>query len=578
MNEPSVFDGPEITMPGQLIHRSATGTIYEHREIHNMYGLLMHMATFQGQQQAHPKRRPFVLTRSFFAGSQKYAAVWTGDNKASWAHLAATTPMLLALSVAGIPFVGADVGGFFGNPSTKLLVRWYQVAIFHPFLRAHAEFKTKRREPYLFGSEVTRQIREALALRYSLLPYLYTLFAEHATDGSLVMRPMWWEFPHDPNLRGSAWWMANDSPLITSSDVEPSPDSLDEMDVRATYNEDPSATERTETDDHDEIKGADELDELIAEVACKCYKCDDSLCYSPTCEKCGPKDASGCVTPADFGCYTTSESDCSCSSTEGQPPATDESVAEAEAEGFKDYNAEYYQGKVKDGEQDETQPQTGEQFMLGPNLLVHPVTTIEIHETRVYLPAPEPLAAACWFDLHTAAKLVTTPSSRVATVAVHPDRIPVFLRGGAVLPKRERLRRSTQATHTDPFTLIVAPDLANRSATGTLFLDDYDGYESGRSLTVRFFFDGKTLYGKAEKIGAAGVPQAALSMVERVIFYGQWSARSVVVHSERHARKTNHGIETFFDAATETLTVRQPRVSVGEDWSMELVRHAISEL
>ena len=98
--------------------------------------------------------------------------------------------MLLTLSVAGVPFVGADVGGFFGNPTPALLVRWYQAAVFHPFLRAHAEFKTKRREPYLFGDEVTRQVRVALRLRYSLLPYLYTLFADHARDGALVPLPL----------------------------------------------------------------------------------------------------------------------------------------------------------------------------------------------------------------------------------------------------------------------------------------------------------------------------------------------------------------------------------------------------
>ena len=84
---------------------------------------------------------------------------WLSPHQASWAHLAASTPMLLSLSVAGIPFVGADVGGFFGNPDPALLVRWYQAAAFHPFLRAHAEFKTKRREPYLFGVEVTRKAR-----------------------------------------------------------------------------------------------------------------------------------------------------------------------------------------------------------------------------------------------------------------------------------------------------------------------------------------------------------------------------------------------------------------------------------
>ena len=133
-------------MPMSLIHRDESGRQIEHRELHNLYGQLMHAATFAGQRAAYPQRRPFVLTRAFFAGSQRTAAVWTGDNKASWSHLASTTPMLLSLSLSGIPFVGADVGGFFGNPTTALLVRWYQAAVFHPFFRAHAEFKTKRRE------------------------------------------------------------------------------------------------------------------------------------------------------------------------------------------------------------------------------------------------------------------------------------------------------------------------------------------------------------------------------------------------------------------------------------------------
>ena len=86
MNEPSVFDGPEITMPPTLLHHDAEGRAYEHRELHNMYGLLMTIATQRGQRDAYPARRPFVLTRAFFSGSQRYAAVWTGDNKASWAH------------------------------------------------------------------------------------------------------------------------------------------------------------------------------------------------------------------------------------------------------------------------------------------------------------------------------------------------------------------------------------------------------------------------------------------------------------------------------------------------------------
>uniref|UniRef100_A0A915IZA1 Glucosidase II subunit alpha n=1 Tax=Romanomermis culicivorax TaxID=13658 RepID=A0A915IZA1_ROMCU len=125
MNEPSVFNGPEVTMHKDCKHYGG----YEHREIHNMYGFYNHMATYKGLlKRTGGKKRPFILTRSFFLGSQRYGtSVWTGDNTADWSHLKIAFPMLLSLSVAGIPFVGADVGGFFKNPGEELLVRWYQI-------------------------------------------------------------------------------------------------------------------------------------------------------------------------------------------------------------------------------------------------------------------------------------------------------------------------------------------------------------------------------------------------------------------------------------------------------------------
>lgn len=144
-----------------------------------------------------PKRRPFILTRSFFAGSQRYAAVWTGDNAARWDHLEAATPMLLQLSMTGIHFCGADVGGFFGNPEPELLVRWYQAAAYTPFFRGHAHIDTKRREPWLFGEENTNRVRTAIRSRYAVLPYLYTLFHVAHTKGLPIMRPIWMEFPQD---------------------------------------------------------------------------------------------------------------------------------------------------------------------------------------------------------------------------------------------------------------------------------------------------------------------------------------------------------------------------------------------
>jgi len=193
MNEPSVFNGPEITMQKDLLHHSQT----EHRDVHNLYGYYMTMATFAGHKLMRPKRRPFILTRSFFAGSQRYAAVWTGDNAARWDHLEAATPMLLQLSMTGIHFCGADVGGFFGNPDPELLVRWYQAAAYTPFFRGHAHIDTKRREPWLFGDDNTNRVRAAIRSRYTVLPYLYTLFHETHTRGLPILRPLWMEFPTD---------------------------------------------------------------------------------------------------------------------------------------------------------------------------------------------------------------------------------------------------------------------------------------------------------------------------------------------------------------------------------------------
>lgn len=142
MNEPSVFNGPEVTMPKDCIHHGG----WEHRDVHNLYGFYQTVGTFTGlllrdnsinramsvqeaAQVAGPQaKRPFILTRSAYAGSQKYVAIWTGDNAAEWSHLAISIPMCLSLAISGMSFCGADVGGFFGNPDAELLTRWYQVS------------------------------------------------------------------------------------------------------------------------------------------------------------------------------------------------------------------------------------------------------------------------------------------------------------------------------------------------------------------------------------------------------------------------------------------------------------------
>ncbi|KAF3935329.1 Alpha-glucosidase [Dactylella cylindrospora] len=197
MNEPSVFNGPETTMPKDNLHFGN----WEHRDLHNINGMTFMNATHQALEARESvkgtTRRSFVLTRAFFAGAQRLGAMWTGDNEAKWEHLQAAFPMLLSQGIAGFPFSGADVGGFFGNPSKELLTRWYQSGIWYPFFRAHAHIDAKRREPYLTGEPYTSIIREAVRLRYALLPAWYTAFHRASIDGMPILRPNFVVHPDD---------------------------------------------------------------------------------------------------------------------------------------------------------------------------------------------------------------------------------------------------------------------------------------------------------------------------------------------------------------------------------------------
>uniref|UniRef100_A0A8C7H2M6 Glucosidase II alpha subunit n=1 Tax=Oncorhynchus kisutch TaxID=8019 RepID=A0A8C7H2M6_ONCKI len=305
MNEPSVFNGPEVTM-----HKDALHGNWENRDLHNLYGLYVQMATAEGLiERSGGVERPFVLTRAFFAGSQRYGAVWTGDNTAEWEHLKISIPMCLSLGLVGVSFCGADVGGFFKSPSTELLVRWYQTGAYQPFFRAHAHLDTPRREPWLFGPENTALIREAVRQRYALLPYWYQLFYHAHHSGQPVMRPLWVEYPQD------------------------------------------TAT----------------------------FSMDD-------------------------------------------------------------------------------------QFLLGEDLLVHPVTEEGGRGVTAYLPGK----GEVWFDVHTFQK---HNGAQNLYIPVTISSIPVFQRGGSIIPRKARVRRSSSCMEHDPYTLFVALS-PKRFAQGELYIDD----------------------------------------------------------------------------------------------------------
>ncbi|CAG8568158.1 8262_t:CDS:2, partial [Racocetra fulgida] len=306
---------------------------------------MVHGATAKGLiNRSNPPRRPFVLSRAFFVGTQRYGAIWTGDNFAKWDHLAISTPMLLTIGISGLPFSGADVGGFFGNPEPELLVRWYQVGAFQPFFRAHAHIDTKRREPWLFGDPYTGYIRDIIRERYALLPL----------------------------------WDANNK------------------------------------------------------VSCNIiYLCLLSLTSMSYCVL--------YIRPI-FTVY----------------PEEEETYA------------------------------MDDQFFVGNSLLVKPIVNQGQTSTEVYFPGNE-----IYYDYFTLKKIHGTGKVQIEAPL---NKIPVFLRGGSIVPKRQRIRRSSAAMRTDPFTLLIALD-KNSEATGSLYLDDgetYD-YEKGHFIHLQFNFAARTL-------------------------------------------------------------------------------------
>ncbi|HWD66460.1 MAG TPA: TIM-barrel domain-containing protein, partial [Caulobacteraceae bacterium] len=199
MNEPSVFQSANLTMPLDTVHRidsddfaARTAT---HAEIHNVYGLENSRATFEGLQALRPDERPFVMTRATFAGGQRYAVTWTGDDGATWDHLKLMVHQLINLGLSGFSYAGADVGGFTGGASPELMTRWFEIGAFTPIFRDHAAKGTPRAEPWVDGPEQLAIRRRFVDERYRLMPYLYSLADENSRTGDPLMRPVFYDYP-----------------------------------------------------------------------------------------------------------------------------------------------------------------------------------------------------------------------------------------------------------------------------------------------------------------------------------------------------------------------------------------------
>jgi len=193
MNEPACFAAwGDRTLPLRTLH-ALDGRRGDHAQAHNLYALEMARAGHEGLRRLRPGSRPFILTRSGWAGVQRYAWTWTGDTRSNWETLRQTIPTVLGLGLSGIPYSGPDIGGFTGHPDAELFIRWFQLATFMPFFRNHSALKTPRREPWLYGEPTLSIVREHIRLRRRLMPYFYTLALEASLTGQPIVRPLFWD-------------------------------------------------------------------------------------------------------------------------------------------------------------------------------------------------------------------------------------------------------------------------------------------------------------------------------------------------------------------------------------------------
>lgn len=413
MNEPSVFNGPEVSMQKDL--KNLAGD--EHREWHNIYGMLFHRATGEGQVQrnADHDTRPFVLSRSFFAGSQRYGAIWTGDNEAKWSHLQIAAPMLLSMNTAALSFVGADVGGFFGNTEAELFTRWMQAGAYQPFFRGHAHHDSARREPWMFDDATLHRLRQASMTRYALLPFWYTVFHEAETTGMPVMRMMWMQYPKEKAL----------------------------------------------------------------------------------------------------------------------------------------YDMDH-------------------QYLIGSDLLVHPVIESGASQAEVVFPAQD-----SWYDVDTLTIASEAFDSKGVTskiIKADLDKIPAFQKGGSIIPRKLRLRRSTMMMKKDPYTLYVALD-PSLKASGILYMDDEEsfGYTKRQEYALAVFTADLSAGKLSNKVtvGSGWTSQtssmAGDRMVERIVIMGlKKSPKRIVLAG------SDEELGFVFNSDQKVVTIRKPEVSALLEWEIQI--------
>ncbi|PZX52439.1 alpha-glucosidase [Algoriphagus ratkowskyi] len=194
MNEPASWG----QFTPNLIEFDYDGNTASHRKARNIYGMQMAKSTQEGSEANLPNRRPFVLTRAGFAGVQRFAAIWTGDNVSTEEHMLAGVRLVNSLGLSGLSFSGYDVGGFAGESTKSLFARWMSIATFSPLFRSHSMINSNDAEPWAFGEEVEEISRTYMKLRYKLMPTIYSKFRQSSQTGLPVAASLAIAYSDDP--------------------------------------------------------------------------------------------------------------------------------------------------------------------------------------------------------------------------------------------------------------------------------------------------------------------------------------------------------------------------------------------
>ena len=198
-NDMNEFSSWGQMMPENILF-NFDGTGATSRQGRNVYGLQMARSSYEGGVEHLNGRRPFNLTRSGYAGIQRYAALWTGDNVAYDEHMMLGVRLVNSLGLSGVAFAGYDIGGFVGEASSRLFARWISIGAFSPFFRVHSMINTRDSEPWSYGEEVEIISRNYIRFRYQLLPYLYSVFREASITGMPVQRSLAINYTHQEEI------------------------------------------------------------------------------------------------------------------------------------------------------------------------------------------------------------------------------------------------------------------------------------------------------------------------------------------------------------------------------------------